>query len=494
MIWTIAVRNVADRPWRSVFLLFGYAVGVAVMIVLLSVGEALLLQARDEKLVGGGAITVLPEGIDIEVMKTGGLGGLYFSIDHARFVHRQVLASPRLANEVTAVAPQMDGKLLYLRTRGRELAVRARGEIPSATTAVGASKPLLSGAWRDDDGDRRWLAPTPRELANEIDRFHVPPDSLPNRATWAEWHYANLLMRGGTRWAFVTLMVTGDVGRGRWGGQVLVTVRDQGGRERRFVTRVGSERVRFSTADADVEIGGSSVRVRDDGAYAIRAEARGQDGGGRVVVDVTLKPEPRAYFPGVDLRGGDVTSGYAVAGLRATASGSLCVDERCERLEEVPAYKDHNWGTWRGVTWEWGAARAGSLGLLYGRVHLPGDERLNRRPVFVYLIDSLGFRALFRPSAIAYEDGREITVGGRRLRVPSRATMTDAREADSLEIEVIVDDAIGSHAAAGIAGGETLRLARPYFIQMKGRVLVRGRALGAPFSGEGTGFFETWRE
>ena len=70
--------------------------GVSVMIVLLSVGEALLVQARDEKLVGGGEITILPEGIDVEVMKTGGLGGLFFSIDHARFIYEQLLAAPRL--------------------------------------------------------------------------------------------------------------------------------------------------------------------------------------------------------------------------------------------------------------------------------------------------------------------------------------------------------------------------------------------------------------
>jgi len=42
MIGLIALRNVALRPWRSLFLLLGYSLGVAVMIVLLSIGEALL--------------------------------------------------------------------------------------------------------------------------------------------------------------------------------------------------------------------------------------------------------------------------------------------------------------------------------------------------------------------------------------------------------------------------------------------------------------------
>src|SRR5256885_11381253 len=97
MIELLAFRNLALRPWRSAFLLLGYSLGVAVMIILLSVGEALLSQARDEKLVGGGEVTVLPEGIDVEVMKTGGLGGLFFSIDHPRFVYGPLLAAPRLS-------------------------------------------------------------------------------------------------------------------------------------------------------------------------------------------------------------------------------------------------------------------------------------------------------------------------------------------------------------------------------------------------------------
>src|ERR1051325_7409332 len=110
MIGLLALRNLVLRPWRSALLLLGYSLGVGVMIVLLSIGEALLSQARDEKLVGGGDVTVPPRGIDVEVMKTGGLGGLFFSIDRARFIDRQLLSSPRLANEVTTVAPQIEGK------------------------------------------------------------------------------------------------------------------------------------------------------------------------------------------------------------------------------------------------------------------------------------------------------------------------------------------------------------------------------------------------
>jgi hypothetical protein len=133
MVLLLAVRNLTHKPWRSALLFLGYGLGVSVMIVLLSIGEALITQARDERLVGGGSVTVLPEGLDVEVMKTGGLGGLFFSIPNARFVQQQLLASPRLAGQVTAVAPQIEGELLYLATPdGREAARCRPHRAPSA--------------------------------------------------------------------------------------------------------------------------------------------------------------------------------------------------------------------------------------------------------------------------------------------------------------------------------------------------------------------------
>src|SRR6478672_4645060 len=157
MIALLALRNLVLKPWRSMFLLFGYSLGVAGMIIQLSIGEALLSQSRDEKLVGGGEVTVLPEGIDVEVMKTGGLGGLFFSIDHARFVYGQLLASPRLASQVSVVAPQIEGKLLYAQTPdGREVPVMATGENPSRTDGVNAMPPLTLGTWTEDGLDRSW--------------------------------------------------------------------------------------------------------------------------------------------------------------------------------------------------------------------------------------------------------------------------------------------------------------------------------------------------
>jgi hypothetical protein len=226
------------------------------------------------------------------------------------------------------------------------------------------------------------------------------------------------------------------------------------------------------------------------------ARAREESGGAEARVDLVVTPSPAAYFPGAALGSGTFVSGYAVAGLRADAVGTICVREACERYDGAQAYHDHNWGVWRGVTWEWGASRAGSFTFLYGRVQQP-DSTNGESPLFFYLVDSLGFRTMFRPARIDYVDDRTIRVGGRALRVPARATFADARGRDTLRVELEIEDAAATDTRTPQPErGDPLAgrgLTRPYFIQMKGIARLSGRVGGVPISGEGTGFFETYR-
>lgn len=494
MIGRLAFRHLTHRPLRSGFLLLGYGLGVGVMIVLLAIGEALLVQARDERLVGGGEITILPEGIDLEVMKTGGVGGLFFSIDHARFIYLQLLAAPRLAGEITAAAPQVDGKLLYLRTGNKEHAVRAAGEIPSRTAAVGALPTVVAGTWEDDAHDRRWIAPTRDELYADIDHFHLPPPGVADRESWGEWHYFNVLSPDTRRWWFISLIVGGDVTGEDWGGLVAVTRREQGGATDRFTRTHGRSRVRFSLSSPDVTMGDSRVELLDGGRYRVIAGAT-DEAGKNATVDLLVTPAPRAYFPGATLASGAFTSGYTVPALRASASGRLCAASRCETVTDAQAYHDHNWGVWRGVTWEWGAARAGPYTFLYGRVHSP-DTLVSRPPLFLYVVDSLGFVGVYRPERIDYEDARTVIVNGRRVPAPARATMADVRGSDTVIVELTIDDAIGSDTRLpmderGDPQGATL--STPYFLQMKGRARLRGVIAGERVDATGVGFFETYR-
>ena len=500
MITLMALRNFLLRPWRSLFLLLGYSLGVGVMIVLLSIGEALLTQARQERLVGGGQVTVLPEGIDVEVLKTGGLGGMFFSIDHARFIYRQLLAAPRLAPWIVAAAPQIDSKLLYARLpNGHEIAVEATGEIPSLSRAVGGGPDIAQGVWQDDDLDRRWSDPTLAELRDDIDHFHLPPKSARDDSTWGEWHYFNVFSNDHRRWAYVSLIVGGRVPDGPWGGQVLVTMHEQGGSSRRFVAVDPATAVHFSTTRADLTMGSSSVHVLPDGRYEIHASAREENGPDSVDVHLTLAPSAGAYFPGAALSGGEVVSGYVVPALRADADGAICIGRRgspldCEQLRRVQAYHDHNWGVWRGVSWEWGAARAGPYAILYGRIE-PPDSVAATQPLFVYVVDSLGFLRVFRPRTITYDDSSSTRHDG--VRIPRTAELFDARGDDTLRVTLRIEDAVITDTRRPlIERGDYMnarRIVRPYFLQMKGVARLEGRIGGRVISDQGYGFFETYR-
>jgi hypothetical protein len=115
MIGLLALRHLLVRPGRAATLLIGYGLGVAVMIVLLSVGEAMLEQSRDVALVGGGDLVAIPEGLDLEGLRTGAVTGLFYGIDRARFVSRQMVAGPRHAATIIAASPVIEEKRLILR-------------------------------------------------------------------------------------------------------------------------------------------------------------------------------------------------------------------------------------------------------------------------------------------------------------------------------------------------------------------------------------------
>ena len=249
------------------------------------------------------------------------------------------------------------------------------------------------------------------------------------------------------------------------------------------------------TLQADDTPGSELVAVVDyaDEAYVLATVPimRGRD------ATLLRRRRLEREFPGATLLSGDFASGYTVPGLRASATGTVCAGAGpCERYDGARAYHDHNWGIWRGVTWEWGAARAGDIGLLFGRVQ-PPDSLETTAPLFVYVTDSLGFVGLFRPAQIRYEDGRAVLAGGRPLAVPSRGLLEDVRGTDTLRLELLVDDAVVTDTRIGLVErGESAlarQLARPWFVQMQGRIRLELRTRGRRIVREGSGFFETYR-
>jgi hypothetical protein len=467
VILRLALAEVRNRPGRAAFLLGGYALGVAVMVVLLAVGEAMLEQARDRSLVGGGDVVVVPGGVSPEMLKSGGVSSLYLGIDHARFIQRNVLESPRAREEygVVSAGPILEARQVELEAAGRRFTAIASGEIPSRARSAGALPRLLSGSWTDGEADGRWAEPAPAELLREIDRFHVPPV---RDSTWAEWHYFNVVLDS-ARWIYVTLMVAGEVGvPGRWGGRVLLTVRDADGAHRSLTRDVPGEVVRFDTVSPDVRLGDvGSVRLEGD-VYRVTARA----GGARV--ELAVHPTQRMYFPPTDVGGTELVSGYVVPALHATAEGTVCLPV-CEAVRGAAAYHDHNWGVWRGVSWDWGAASDGGTALLYGAVR---GEETRGEGLFAYLVDRRGVRGVYRPGPIRVLETRPQRFEGRTLDVPARFTFADPRR--GLEVDVRVT-------AAHVTAVE--REDRRHFVQMRGEATV---TVGGRLAGTLPGFFETY--
>jgi hypothetical protein len=470
MYWTLALRHLLVRPGRALVLLLGYALGVAVMIVLLSVGGAMLDQSRDASLIGGGELTALPAGIDVEAMRTGGLAGMFFGINGARFVTRELLGGSRETGVVAAVSPVLEQKLVTVRTHDTTWAVRAGGELPGQARAAGASLRVIAGTWRDDRRDSTWRAPDAAALYHEIDHFHRPGA---RDSSWAEWHYFNFVVSE-QEWWYITLLVGGDV-RGRdWGGQVLVSHRTPDGRYQRYVSNVHRGLIRFDTTRADLSIGTSSV-VQRDGKYFLSGGASG------ATFDLTLTPSPHGYFPAVELGSDQTASGYVVPALAGTASGRFCTGQTCRTVRDIPAYHDHNWGSWRAVTWEWGTGRGASHALLYGGVI--GTRTGGAVPFFLGLEDSLGLEQIYRFDAVQ-QIGERPVPGMPGLVAPESLRITAARLADTLDVLVRVTDVTSSQSMA--AGPNRV------FLQMRGAWRATGTAAGRAVSDTGTGFFETW--
>lgn len=465
MLLTLAFRHLLVRKRRAAFLLLGYGIGAGVMIVLLSVGEAMLRQSQDVSLVGGGEVTVLPQGIDIEALRTGSLGGLFLGIDRARYTTRELIGGRRHAAGVAMAVPVIEGKLIYLEAHGRQVAVRAGGEIPSRARAAGVGLRVNRGFWYDSEADSAYVQPTSQQLYDEIDHFHQPTVS---DSTWGEWHYFNVVA-GPKEWWYISYIVGGAIPSGRWGGQLLLTHHRPDGTRERFQSGAGPDASRFDTARADLTIGTNTVR-QVQGVYSLKGKATGPTGVAEF--ELRLHPEANQFFPPLEVGGGDTPSGYVVPALRAEASGRVCVSGRCSNLVNAPAYHDHNWGVWRAVTWEWGMGRGTRSSLLYGGIYSGGSSASSTAiPFFLSLVDSLGVQQVMRFGRINYH-------------LPDGFDLVARHDTDSLVLRVRVLDT--QKTVSQTAGFGRV------FLQMRGAFSLRGRLGAQEVSDSGMGFFETY--
>ncbi|HYM69639.1 MAG TPA: hypothetical protein VEZ44_08600 [bacterium] len=479
--WLLAWRSLADRPWRAALLLLGYGMGVAVMISLLSVGEALLAQARDPNLAAGGDLVLLPAGVDPAVLKVNGVTGLYLSIPNAAFITRELLLGPRFAAAIAAAAPEMRDRQIYVRVRGRVAPAVASAGVPSLDRAAGAHEGVPGAA--DTGADRAWLDPVSDAFYNRGDRFHEP--TAAERAAWAEWDYVTFLDPSSRTYGYLTLLA-GGTGR----GAIVLRVRRPGRpvEDVAVPAAVGARDV--STTTAAQRIGPGRVWVSSGGYRIVVRDPR-------LAADLTLTPVPGLYLPPAESEESALRSGYVVPVLRGWLTGTIATRGGVLRLTRAEAYHDHNWGTWRGVTWEWGEASAGTGAMLYGELHAP-DPGLAAavRPAVLFLwapgaTAANGFAGVFEVKRLLYGAWHAgPVVRGHPVRVPGEIVLDAAAGPDRVHVRARVWDALASSPLG--ASGSGAAMPDRAFLQLRTVDDVSGTVDGRPFAWTGQGASETY--
>ena len=501
-MWLLARRNLGVRPGRTVLFLAGFSLAVGVMIALLSVGEAIVGQARDKDLVGGADIVLVPEGSDVEVLKLGGVTAMFSTIPNARFLYRQLLRGPRFADAIKEAAPTWAGRPVFLRARpgGPIIQGLASATVPSLERAVGTSS--LPAPWIDSPGEARFATLAGPALYAEMDHGHRPDSAHPDAERWAEWWYFNLLDAGSGRFAYLSFFVAGDPRSGRARGSLSIQLGAPGQEVVRhaFVVPVDSSAVALD--DVAVTIAGvrdrATVRVAG-GVYRLSARFRDAVSGRPVALDLDVVPAPRAYFPPLVLRGsGGFESGYVVPAVLARATGTIDVGDQRTSFADALAYHDHNWGYWREVTWDWGQVQSLDLrfALVYGSIRAPELEDADQDHQHYAIVSADdGFLGVLRPDSIAYGAWHEgPVVAGRRARVPGTIGFVARSGPDSLDVTLAVED-VAASLPAGDPRQRGPRLgAGRAFLQMRGRWTVRGKVGGRAMQFAAPGAAETFVE
>jgi len=342
-------------------LAFGFGLGVAIMAILLGIGEVILEQAHSPALQGGGDVAV---------------AGAFGSLDNARFVLSSVLGTGDMKRRVAAMSPSKRSNL-YLIAPDKVWAVSARGGVPSMETAVGDAETAGRADWVDAPSDEAWTAADPGDVLREMDRFHRQPPVAEFASSWAEWLYFNGRSALGDPGNNIQFYLTFLVGPSTRPGKRSAVVRLQLERDGRSSNYSSTGEVDEETVLAgapDLDVGDNHVRLAGlRYRIALRLTAEGNRTS-RLTGNLTLDAVRGRSLPPTVMHGArGWLSGYVVPVLSGTIRGALDVDGHKLSLDNLSGYHDHNWGFWQGVRWQWGQVAHDDLSIVYGRVFPPAS-------------------------------------------------------------------------------------------------------------------------
>jgi hypothetical protein len=458
MIGTLALRSLTAHPIRSAVLAAGFGVGVAVMAILLGVAEIVLTQARSADLVGGGDVVIhLEPSVPARMLTSG------------------ALQSDQLRHRVRAAGPSHTAAV-YLVRDDHVVRVDAHGGIPSVEKAMGNPEVASSPHWQDTPEDVAWTQTSPETLLRDIDRFHEIPNAPMWEDSWAEWLYFNGRARDAR--FYLTFMVgPRQPGGGRQAGVRLQL--DRGGHVENF-----SASAQLTEADVrrapELTIGTNRVRL-EGLRYAISLDLRGE-GGRAARGQISVEASPGRLVPPIEIGGAHGwRTGYVVPVMSGKLDGMLDVAGETLSFASGAGYHDHNWGFWRGVSWQWGQAQQGDLSLIYGRVFPPPDAAdPDRIPGFVGALGPDG--PLGYATNVTIAEMNDANGQPRTITVTGRSRVLDVRMQFDVGSVVVTPMTQGA-----ITNGLS-------FLQMRGQYAVSGHAGEREINFTASGSAETFRE
>jgi hypothetical protein len=465
VIGRLAFRSLTAHPVRSAVLSVGFGAGVAVMAILLGVAEVVLQQAQSPLLVGGGDVVVLL-GRDTPTSLL--LSG--------------TLQSDALRDRVRVASPTHAADL-YLSYGGQRARVNGRGGIPSLERALGDPETRDVTGWQDTEADATWATSSPAAALRQVDRFHPVPDAPAWSDSWAEWLYFN--GRAADARFYLTFLVGPANGPGTRAAGVRLQL-ERNGQTESFSAGATLGDAAVATAP-DLAIGKRAVTL-DGMTYRIHLDLRGPRGQA-VVGDLALQATPGRLVPPIEILGArGWRTGYVVPVMSGALAGRLQVSGAtpADLTLDGTGYHDHNWGFWKGVSWQWGQAQIHTgtpeaLSVLYGRVFPPPEAAdPDRVPGFVGVLGPdgpLGYATDVQITETDTESGRPRTID-----VRARGAALDAT------IRFDVASMVTNHMASG-----PMRTGLD-FLQMQGTYTVRGQAGSRVLDFTAPGAAETFRE
>jgi hypothetical protein len=209
-------------------------------------------------------------------------------------------------------------------------------------------------------------------LIAQADHFRLPP-LLGPRVSWhKEWHHFCILSSDVQ--AILNLNLSGDMRPGASLGaqlaRVILLVRD-----RAWDGDVDSILPRDTvvrTGLIDLRFGHNTVRF-ENGMFELSSALQDRPVG----LVLQLRPVALPLLMRSNTPIGLGTINWLVVP-RLIASGTITVGQRVHMLSEVPAYHDHNWGSWQwghDFAWEWGFSLPDHAGIPWSLVF---DRTTNR--------------------------------------------------------------------------------------------------------------------